>query len=91
MKLSLMALGMLAAAGVAIAQEAQTRGPVVVERDDRQVARTDEDENEGRFYISPGVGAMRVHRTASPKPGSALRGVQPYVILRLGYDFADSP
>lgn len=91
MKLSLMALGMLAAAGVAIAQEAQTRGPVVVERDDRQVARTDEDENEGRFYISPGVGAMRVHRAASPEPGTSLRSVQPYVILRLGYDFADSP
>lgn len=91
MKFSLMAFGVLAAAGMTMAQEAQTRGPVVVERDDRQVARSDEDENDGRFYISPGVGAMRVHRTASPKPGSALRGVQPYVILRLGYDFADSP
>ena len=86
-----MAVGMLAAASMTIAQETQTRGPAVGERDDRQAAGSDEDENNGRFYLSPGVGAMRVHRTASPKPGSALRGVQPYVILRLGYDFADSP
>ncbi len=67
------------------------RGPVVTEEDNRPVAASDEDEGEGRVYIGAGVGGMRVHRSNQPKPGSALRSVQPYVILRLGYDFADSP
>ncbi len=67
------------------------RGPVVTEIDDRPVAASSEDANEGRFYIGAGAGGMRVHRSNQPKPGSSLRSVQPYVILRLGYDFADSP
>lgn len=74
------------------AQEVKPQGPVVVERDVAPVAHTDEDEsNDGRFYIAPGIGGARVHRTNAPKPGSDLRGVSPYVILRAGYDFADSP
>ncbi len=82
----------LTVAGVALAQEAaEPQKPVVVTQDDRAVETSDEDEEGGRFYTSIGAGGMRVHRTHSPKPGSALRGVQPYVILRLGYDFADSP
>ncbi len=82
----------LTVAGAAIAQEAQEpQQPVVVTQDDRAVASSTEDEESGRFYTSIGAGGMRVHRTAQPKPGSALRSVQPYVILRLGYDFADSP
>jgi outer membrane protein OmpA-like peptidoglycan-associated protein len=55
---------------------------------------TSEDEtvgNPGRFYIGAGVGGTRIHRTNTPSPGSPARGVQPYAILRLGYDFADSP
>ena len=80
-------------AGLLTAQEAtQTQGPVVAEKDDRPVAISDEDEsNESRFYIGAGVSGMRIHRTASPEPGSKVRGIQPFVILRLGYDFADSP
>lgn len=80
-------------AGLLTAQEvAQPQGPVVAEKDDRPVAASTEDEsNEGRFYIGAGVGGMRIHRTASPEPGSNVRGVQPYLILRVGYDFADSP
>jgi outer membrane protein OmpA-like peptidoglycan-associated protein len=73
---------------------AQTQGPVVVEQDDRPVAQSSEDEeigNPSRFYIGAGVGGMRIHRTGTPNPGSAARGVQPYVVMRLGYDFADSP
>ncbi len=82
----------LSFAGFLTAQEAKPQGPVVVERDSAPVAHSDEDEgNDGRFYIGAGVGGMRIHRTANPKPGTGLRGVQPYVILRLGYDFADSP
>ncbi len=81
--------GAMCAATIVIAQEA--RGPVVIEEDNRPVAASNEDENEGRFYVGAGVGGMRLHSAASPKPGSGLRGVQPYIILRLGYDFADSP
>ena len=80
-------------AGLLSAQEAtQTQGPVVAATDNRPVAASSEDEsNEGRFYLSGGIGGMRIHRTADPKPGSNVRGIQPYLILRLGYDFADSP
>ncbi len=82
------------------------RGPVVTARDDAPVAPTAEDaaargaapaaeeddgRSEGRFYLGLGAGAMRLHNATHPKPGSNLRGVQPYVVLRLGYDFADSP
>jgi len=85
----------LAAAGFAgalVAQEAQKpRGPVVTERDDAPVAASQEDEGEGRFYVEGAVGGMRLHRPARPEPGSRLRGVSPAVVLRLGYDFADSP
>ena len=64
--------------------------PIVTARDDRPVEASSEDNN-GGFYMGLGAGAMRLHRAASPEPGSKLRGVQPYVILRLGYDFSDSP
>lgn len=90
MKFTFAMAGALCLAGAVVAQ-GTANGPVVTERDDRPVERTSEDEGEGRFYLGLGVGAMRLHRAASPKPGSALRGVQPYVILRAGYDFADSP
>lgn len=79
-------------AAALFAQEAaRPQGPVVTARDDGAIEASDEDENEGRFYIGAGVGGMRLHRRASPAPGTKLRGVQPYVVLRLGYDFADSP
>jgi outer membrane protein OmpA-like peptidoglycan-associated protein/opacity protein-like surface antigen len=79
-------------AGLLTAQDAAPKGPVVVATDDRPVAASDEDEgNEGRFYIGAGIGGMRIHRTASPRPGSNVRGMQPYLLMRVGYDFADSP
>lgn len=80
-------------AGIVSAQAAtQTQGPVVAATDDRPVAASDEDEgNADRFYFGAGVGGMRIHRPHSPKPGSPIRSVQPYLILRVGYDFADSP
>ncbi len=82
----------LTVAGMAVAQEAQEpRQPIVVTQDDRAVASSEEDGERGRFYLNVGVGAMRLHNASSPKPGSALRGVQPHVTLRLGYDFAESP
>lgn len=75
-----------------VAQEAaRPQGPVVTARDDGAIEASDEDETGGRFYLGAGVGGMRLHRSGSPAPGSKLRGVQPYVVLRLGYDFADSP
>lgn len=82
----------LGLAGVGFAQAA-TQGPVVTARDDAAVARSAEDEGSehGQFYMGAGVGAMRLHRESHPKPGSPLRGVSPYVILRMGWDFADSP
>ena len=97
-------LGVAAALAASVPVFAQ-QGPVVTARDDAPVAPTAEDAQSeaaaeamaddgreaGRFYLGGGVGAMRVHRTGHPKPGSDLRGVQPYVVLRLGYDFADSP
>jgi outer membrane protein OmpA-like peptidoglycan-associated protein len=76
------------------AQTVRPQGPVVVERDTRPIAASEEDDdgvNDARFYIGAGAGGMRVHRTNAPKPGSGVRGIQPYVILRVGYDFADSP
>ena len=98
MKQFWMASALVAAAGLAGAQQ----GPVVTARDDAPVAPTEEDaraaatadddgQAEGRFYLGAGVGALRLHRAASPDPGSDLRGVSPTVTLRLGYDFADSP
>lgn len=82
----------LSVAGAVVAQEPQkTKGPVVTARDDAPVAVTEEDKGEGRWYTELGVGGARLHRAARPAPGSNLRGVQPYVILRLGHDFADSP
>lgn len=99
MKQFWMASALVATAGVAGAQN----GPVVTARDDAPVALTEEDaqagvvadnddgQSEGRFYIGAGVGVMRVHNPSHPAPGSDLRGVQPSVVLRLGYDFADSP
>ncbi len=82
--------GMLAAAAMA------QQGPVVTARDDAPVAPTAEDaaadgRDEGRLYLGLGVGGSVLHRHASPAPGSDLRGVSPTVVLRLGYDFADSP
>lgn len=83
----------LGLAGVGFAQQVATQGPVVTARDDAAVERSAEDEEteRGQFYIGAGVGAMRLHRESHPKPGSPLRGVSPYVILRMGWDFADSP
>ena len=99
MKQFWMASALVATAGVAGAQN----GPVVTARDDAPVALTEEDaqagvvadnddgQSEGRFYLGAGAGVMRVHNPSHPAPGSDLRGVQPSVVLRLGYDFADSP
>ena len=82
---------------------ARDDAPVELTEEDRQAqaeaqpqeqepqAQEEEKEEEGRFYLGVGVGGMRVHRAASPAPGTDLRGVQPSVTLRLGYDFADSP
>lgn len=105
--MSMKRLPLLAALLAASAPLLAQRGPVVTARDDAPVAPTaedaaaaresvggaDEDDGraEGRFYLGVGGGAMRLHNTTHPKPGSNLRGVQPYVVLRLGYDFADSP
>lgn len=92
MKQALMMVAAAGLAGAALAQETKTpQGPVVAERDDAPVEASSEDGNEGRWYLGGGVGGLRVHRAANPKPGTNLRGVQPYLILRLGYDFADSP
>lgn len=82
--------------GTTFAQEAAaSQGPVVTARDDQPVEATnetsDEDEGEGTFYIGAGVGVSKTHRSGQPKPGTRQRGAAPYVILRLGYDFADSP
>ena len=65
-------------------------GPVETATDDRPVELTEEDTSDSRFYIGAGIGGARIHRAASPEPGTKLRGIQPYVVLRLGYDFADS-
>ncbi len=70
---------------------ARPQGPVVAERDDAPVAKSDEDPSEGRWYLEGAVGGARLHRAARPTPGTNLRGVQPYAILRAGHDFADSP
>ncbi len=58
-----------------------SEGPAVVERDEAQ----------GRWYISPAVGGVRLHRPTSTAPGSQVRGITPAVTFRLGYDFAESP
>lgn len=77
--------------GAALAQEAaKPAGPVVTARDDAPVLEDSESASEGRWYISPAVGGMRLHGASTPSPGSQLRGVAPTVTLRLGYDFADS-
>lgn len=92
MKQVLTLMAAVGLAGVTLAQEAKApQGPVVTERDEAPVEASSEDGNEGRWYLGGGVGGLRVHRAAHPKPGTNLRGVQPYLILRLGYDFADSP
>lgn len=82
-------------AGSLFAQEAaQAQGPVVTEKDDQPVEasnETSEDESEGAFYVEVGAGVSKTHRNGQPKPGTRQRGAAPYVILRLGYDFADSP
>ncbi len=93
MKKTVIFAAMGAMAAILPAQDVKPeQGPIVTARDDQPVEASSEDqENDGRFYLGLGAGGMRVHRTASPKPGSSLRGVQPYVIFRLGYDFADSP
>ena len=54
-------------AGFLTAQDAAPKGPVVAATDDRVVAASDEDEgNEGRFYVGPGIGAMRTNAIPSP-------------------------
>ncbi len=76
----------------ALAQEAtKPQGPTVTARDDATVAASEEDEGEGRFYVEGAVGGQMMHHSISPRHGSNLRSVEPYLILRLGYDFADSP
>lgn len=64
--------------------------PTVVDADTAPVAASQEDESEGGFYMNVGVGGMRLHN-ASSHSGSNLRGVQEYLVLRLGWDFEDSP
>ena len=92
MKQMILFAAVLSLAGAMVAQEtAKPRGPVVAARDDREVAASDEDEKNGGLYVGVGAGALRLHRAHQPKPGSSLRGAQPYVILRMGWDFADSP
>ncbi len=58
-----------------------SEGPTIQERD----------EAEGRWYFSPGIGGTFLHRTAKPLPGSRVRGMTPSIVLRAGYDFAESP
>lgn len=92
MKQVLMLAAAFGVVGAALAQDAKKpQGPMVAERDDAPVATTEEDRGEGRWYIEGAVGGQMTHRTASPRHGSNLRSVEPYLILRLGYDFADSP
>ncbi|MEG1788101.1 MAG: OmpA family protein [Kiritimatiellia bacterium] len=90
----LTAFCLLGVCGTLVAQEAQPTGPVVTAKDDQPVEASSKersDETGGRWYLAPGAGAMMIHRANKPQPGSNLRGVAPYVTLRLGYDFADSP
>ncbi len=92
MKQAWMFAAVFGVVGAAVAQDGKgAQGPVVVERDDAPVAASEEDQGEGRWYVEGAVGGQMTHRTASPRHGSNLRSVEPYLILRLGYDFADSP
>lgn len=69
--------------GVAVA------APMVIESDSVPVSASQEDESEGGFYVNVGVGGMRLHNPGSHS-GSNLRGVQEYLVLRLGWEFEDS-
>lgn len=76
--------------GVGLVSSVAVAAPTVVEVDNGPVVASQEDESEGGFYMNVGVGGMRLHN-ASSHSGSNLRGVQEYLILRLGWDFEDSP
>lgn len=77
--------------GVGLLSTAAVATPHVAAQDVAPVSASQEDASEGGFYMNIGVGGMRLHRANSPTPGSNLRGIQEYLILRLGWDFADSP
>lgn len=76
--------------GIGLVSGLAVAAPKVVAADTGPVSASQEDESEGGFYVNIGAGGMRLHNADGYK-GSNLRSIQESLVLRLGWDFEDSP